>query len=406
MPSQPGSSLVLVAAAALFAVAAGCRQSRQSAAGPPPAPEVSVTTAIQRDVPISGEWVATLEGFLNAQIQPYVSGYVIRQNYREGGFVHKDDVLFEIDPRPFQATLDQARGQLAQARGQLAQAEGQVAEATAQLELAQINVKRDTPLVEARAIAQSQLDSERQAQKTAEANIATSKAAIVTATASIQTAEAAVKTAELNLGFTQVRSLVDGIAGIAAVQIGNLVSPSTVLTTVSQVDPIRVYFPIAEQEYLKVSGLSKSGRGDGWMKSGSGTQLRLLLADGSLYAHAGRVYFTDRQVDPKTGTIRIVATFPNPGNILRPGQFGRVQAVKETLRGAVLLPQRAVSEIQGRHQIAVVGADNCVSLRGVEVGPRVDTMWVIESGLQPGERVITEGVVKVADGTKVTPRGN
>ena len=406
MLPQQQPSLSVFAVLALIAVGAGCRPAGKGAAGPPPPPEVSVTAAVQQDVPISGEWVATLEGFLNAQIQPYVSGYVIRQNYREGGLVHKDDVLFEIDPRPFDAALDQARGLLAQARGQLAQAEGQLAQATAQLELTQINVKRDTPLAEARAIAQSQLDSERQAEKTAEANIATSKAGIVTAKASIQTAEAAVKTAELNLGFTKVRSLVDGIAGMAAVQIGNLVSPSAVLTTVSQVDPIRAYFPIAEQEYLQVSGLSKSGRGDGWMKRSSSTPLALVLANGSLYAHSGRVYFTDRQVDPKTGTIRVVATFPNPGNILRPGQFGRVQAVKETVHGAVLVPQRAVSEIQGRHQIAVVGPGNRVSLRSVAVGPRVGTMWVIESGVQPGERVITEGAAKVADGAVVAPKGN
>ena len=280
------------------------------------------------------------------------------------------------------------------------------AQATAQLELTQINVKRDTPLAQARAIAQSQLDSELQAQKTAEAYIATSQAAIVTARASIQAAEAAVKTCELNLGFTKVRSLLDGIAGIAAVQIGNLVSPSTVLTTVSQVDPIKVYFPIAEQEYLKVSGLTKTVRGDGWMKQGSATQLKLLLADGSLYTHPGRVYFTDRQVDPKTGTIRVVATFPNPGTLLRPGQFGRVQAVKETARGAVLVPQRAIWELQGRYQIAVVGPDNRVSLRSVKVGTRVDTLWVIESGLQPGERVITEGGARVADGAMVTPKEN
>jgi membrane fusion protein (multidrug efflux system) len=404
---MPARSLFsFLSAAALIMAGTGCRQADKAAAGPPPRPEVIVTAAVQRDVPISGEWVATLDGFLNAQIQSYVSGYVVRQNYREGGFVHKDEVLFEIDPRPFEAAVDQARAQVAQARGQLAQAEGQLAQTTAQLELTQINVRRDTPLAQVRAIAQSQMDSELQAQKTAEANIATSKAAIVTAKASIQAAEAAVKTSELNLGFTKIRSLLDGIAGTAAIQIGNLVSPATVLTTVSQLDPIKAYFPISEQEYLKVSGLTKTERGDGWMKPGSATPLKLLLADGSLYSHAGRVYFTDRQVDPKTGTIRVVATFPNPGNILRPGQFGRVQAVKGTARGAVLVPQRAISEMQGRYQIAVVGPDNCVSLRSVKVGTRMDALWVIESGLQAGERVITEGGARVADGAMVTPKEN
>lgn len=404
MPAANRRLLMLFAAVASIAVGTGCRQAGKGPAGPPPAAEVTVATAIERDLPISGEWVATLEGFLNAEIRSYVSGYVVRQNYREGGFVRKDDVLFEIDPRPFEAARDLSRGQLAQARGQLAQAEGQLAQATAQLELAQINVKRDTPLAAARAIAQSQMDSEQQALKAAEANIATSKAAIVTANAAIQTAEAGVKTAELNLEFTKVRSLVDGIAGMATIQIGNLVSPSTALTTVSQVDPIRAYFPITEQEYLKVARVSDPGRGGDWIKAASATPLKLVLADGSTYAHTGRIYFTDRQVDPKTGTILVVATFPNPGNILRPGQFGRVQAVTETVRGAVLIPQRAVSEIQGRHQIAVVGSDHRVALRNVEVGPRVDTMWVIASGLRPGEQVIIEGLAKAADGALVAPK--
>ncbi len=404
MRYQHSCLLLLTTCAAFVAIGSGCRQTAQSPAGPPPPTEVTVAAAIQKDVPVSGEWVATLEGFLNAEIRSYVSGYVVRQNYREGGLVHKDDVLFEIDPRPFEAARDLAQGQLAQARGQLAQAEGQLAQATAQLELTQINVRRDTPLAAAHAIAQSQLDTELQAQKTAEANLATGKAAIVIANASIQTAEAGVKTAELNLEFTKVRSLLDGIAGIATVQIGNLVSPSTALATVSQVDPIRAYFPITEQEYLKVAGLASSGGDGGWMKESSATELRLVLADGSVYSHPGKIYFIDREVDEKTATLRVVATFPNPGNILRPGQFGRVRAIKETLRGAVLIPQRAVSEVQGRYQIAVVGADNRVSLRNVEVGQRVDSMWVISSGLQPGERVITEGTVKVADGSAVVPR--
>jgi RND family efflux transporter MFP subunit len=404
MPLQQRRFLPFFSAAIFVVAGTGCNRGNGKSAGPPPASEVTVTAAVQRDVPISGEWVATLEGFLNAQIQPYVSGYVIRQNYREGAFVHKGDVLFEIDPRPFEAALAQARGQLAQAHGQLAQAEGQLAQATAQLELAIINVKRDTPLAEAHAISQSQLDSERQAQKSAEANIATGKASIVMAKASIQTAEAAVQTGELNLGFTKVHSLVDGIAGIAAIQIGNLVSPSIVLTTVSQVDPIRAYFPISEQEYLRLTGLSKAGEGDGWINKAAPNQLRLVLADGTVYSHAGKVYFTDREVDSKTGTIRIVATFPNPGNMLRPGQFGRVRTVKGTVRGAILIPQRAVSEFQGRQQVAVVGADNRVSLRNIAVGPRIDTMWVVESGLKPGERVITEGASQAVDGSLVVPK--
>jgi len=371
---------------------AGCHRSTGRPAGAPTPPEVLVTTVLQQDVPVTGEWVATLDGYVNAQIQPQVSGYLIRQNYREGSFVHEGEVLFEIDPRPFEATLAQAKGQLAQAKGQLAQAK-------AQLDLARINVKRDTPLAKARAIAQSQLDTEIQAEKTAEANIETAKAAI-------QTAEAAIQTAELNLGFTKVRALVDGIAGIAAVQIGNLVGPSAVLTTVSKVDPIKVYFPISEQEYLGVAGLIKSGRGDGWLRKAGSVALQLVLADGSLYPHSGRIVFTDRQVDAQTGTIRIVGAFPNPGNILRPGQFGRVRAVKETRRAALLVPQRAVGHVQGQYQVAVVGDDNKVNIRQVTLGPRADTLWVIEKGLHPGERVITEGITKVAQGMTVVPKAN
>jgi RND family efflux transporter MFP subunit len=381
------ATLTLVAA-----LASGCRQSAGRPGGTPPVSEVAVTAVLQQDVPVFGEWVATLEGYVNAQIQPQVSGYLIRQNYREGSFVREGDVLFEIDPRPFEATLAQAKGQLAQARGQLGLAE-------TQLELARINVKRDTPLVQARAIARSQLDTEIQVQKSAEASILTCKA-------TIQTAEAAVQTAELNLGFTKVHALVDGIAGIAAVQIGNLVGPSTVLTTVSKVDPIKAYFPISEQEYLKVAGVSKSGRGDGWLRNGASVPLQLVLSDGTVYAHNGRVVFTDRQMDSQTGTIRIVGAFPNPGNLLRPGQFGRVRALKETVRGALLVPQRAVSNIQGQYQVAVVGAGNKVNVRQVKVGPRADTLWVIESGLNPGDRVITEGTSKVAEGMTVVPKAD
>jgi membrane fusion protein (multidrug efflux system) len=380
---------LIPALALLLLAAGGCRRQAAPAAAPM-VPEVSVTPVAQRDVPVLGEWVATLEGYVNAQIQPQVSGYLIRQNYTEGSFVRQGQVLFEIDPRPLQAALDQARGALAQARGSLAQA-------TAQLELTQINVRRDTPLAKARAIAQSQLDSEIQAQKTAEANI-------LTAQAGIETAQAAIRTTELNLEFTKVRSLVDGIAGIAVVQIGNLVGPSAVLTTVSKVDPIKVYFPITEQEYLHVSGLLKSGRGDGWLRHAASIPLKLTLSDGSVYPHAGHVVFTDRQVDSQTGTIRIVAAFPNPGNILRPGQFGRVSAVKESMRGALVVPQRAVSNFQGQYQVAVVGADNKVSVRNVTVGPRVGSLWVIESGVTAGERVVTEGTTKAADGAMVSPK--
>ena len=338
---------------------------------------VGVVKAIQMDVPVHAEWVATLEGYVDAQIQPQVSGYLIRQNYQEGSYVHKGDVLFEIDPRPFQAILDQAKGQLAQAR--------------AQLYLADVNVKRDTPLVKERAIAQSQLDAETAAQMQAHA--------------SIQAAEAAVEQAQLNLGFTSVRSLVDGIAGIATTQMGNLVSPATVLTTVSQLDPIKVYFPISEQEYLQFAfRLSTKNSAGDLLRAGDSRALELILSDGSTYPRKGHVIFTDRQVDPQTGTIRVVAAFPNPGNILRPGQFGRVRALLGVRQGAVLVPQRCVTELQGTYEVAVVSAQNSISVRKVKVGERVGSLWVIAEGLAPGEIVVSDGTSKVRDGMPVMPK--
>jgi RND family efflux transporter MFP subunit len=400
---ENGSLLLRIASACSPAllvcfISAGCEQ--KAAVAPPPPPDVSVVTVTQRDISLKGDWVATLDGFVNAQIQPQVSGYLIRQNYREGAFVHKDDVLFEIDPRPFQAALDQAKGQLAQARGQLAQANGKLAQDEAQLELAKINVKRDTPLAGARAIAQSQLDTETQTQTTAEALLKTDRAGIQSADAAIESAEANVRALQLNLGFAKVNSLIDGIAGLAAVQIGNLVGPATVLTTVSQVDPVKVYFPISEQEYLAVSAL---GKGD-WLKSAAMVPLQLTLADGSIYPRSGNIIFTDRQVDNATGTIRVVGSFPNPNNLLRPGQFGRIQATTGTKRGALLIPQRAVAETQGTAHVAVVGQDNKVTIRNVKTGSRFGSMWIIESGLSPGERVVTEGLAKAADGAVVNPK--
>lgn len=368
----------------------GCGKQAPAASAQMPPPDVSVVNVGRQDVPVTGSWIGTLDGYTNAQIQPQVTGYIIRQDYREGSFVRKDAVLFEIDPRPFQAVLDQANGQLAQAKGQLAQAE-------AQLALAEINVKRDTPLAKARAIAQSQLDNDVQQRATVQATIETNKAAI-------ETAQAAIETASLNLGFTKVRSLVDGIAGIATIQIGNLVSPTTVLTTVSQVNPIKAYFPISEQEYLQVADRIKPGAGGDWLRNSSAVPLTLTLSNGNQYDKKGHIVFTDRQVDPQTGTIRIVGAFPNPGNILRPGQFGRVSALTNVLKSALVVPQRAVTELQGRYQVAVVGSDNKVSIRDVTVGTRVGSMWVIQSGLDAGDRVVTEGLAKIRDGAVVNPK--
>ncbi len=387
---KPRCAITVALTASAFLLLAGC--AGQSATPPPtpPPPQVDVVNVIQKDIPIYGDWVATLDGYVNANIQPQVSGYLIKQNYREGSLVHKDDILFEIDPRPFQAALDQAKGQFAQARGQLAQAH-------AQLGLSEINVKRDTPLAAARAIAQSQLDNDVQAKAQSEATVKTAEAAI-------QSSEAAVEQAELNLGFTKVRSLIDGIAGIASIQIGNLVGPTVVLTTVSQVDPIKAYFPISEQEYMALVAALKPNSTADLLSHNSRVPLQLTLANGDIYPHTGRIVFADREVNTQTGTIRVVGAFSNPGNILRPGQFGRIRAVTTLKKGALLIPQRAVSELQGRYQVAVVGPGNHVVIRGVQVGDRAGSLWIINSGLQAGERVVSEGVSKVRDGAVVNPK--
>lgn len=364
---------VLALCALAISACVGCGQKASSAPAPKP-PEVEVAPVVQKNVRIYGEWVATLDGYVNAQIQPQVSGYLIKQDYREGSFVHQGDVLFEIDPRPFQAVLDQAKAQLAQADAQLGNAT--------------INVNRDIPEAQVSAIPQSQLDADEQAQLAGKAAVAAGKAAV--------------EQASLNLGFTKVRSLISGVAGITQVQVGNLVSPSTVLTAVSQVNPIKVYFPISGDDYLRMVGGSGQGSVD-LLSARSAVPLQLILSDGSTYPHPGRILFADRQVDPQTGTIRIAAAFPNPGNVLRPGQYGRVRAATEVRNNALLIPQRAVTELQGSDQVAVVGPGNKIEIRSVEVGQRDGTMWVINKGISAGERVVAEGALKVRDGSSVTP---
>jgi len=363
------AALILFAGLALAALA-GCGGVKASA---PPAkpPEVEVIAVAEKNVPITSEWTTTLDGYVNAQIQPRVSGYLIRQNYKEGTRVRQGEVLFEIDARPFVAALNGAKGQLAQAEAQLGKAEQ--------------DVKRDTPLAEAKAIAQSQLDNDIQAQ--------------LAAKAAVQSAKAAVEQAILNLEWTKVTSLVDGIAGIAQTQIGNLVSPTTVLTTVSKVDPIKAYFNVSEQEYM-LPKLKLNASQDPW----KGISLKLMLADGSTYSHPGSFLLADRQVDPSTGTIRVVGVFPNPGNILRPGQFGRVVAETGRRKSALLVPQRAVTELQGGYQLAVVGDDNKVNIRPVKIGAGIGSQRIIEDGLKSGERVVVEGLQKVKDGTLVVPK--
>lgn len=366
-------SLLFLGAVLPLLAAAGCGSRVTSAPAPKP-PVVAVVAVTQKDVAIYGNWVGTLEGYVNAQIQPQVSGYLIRQDYREGGFVRKGQVLFEIDPRPFQAVLDQAKAQLAQAQAQLAKAT--------------LDVNRDIPEAQARAIPQSQLDNDRQAQ--------------LAAKAAVEAGQAAVETASLNIGYTQVRSLIDGIAGIAMVQVGNLVGPSSVLTSVSQVNPIKVFFPISEQEYLSVAGRIGTGAVDLLSRAAS-VPLQLILSDGSTYPYRGRILFADRQVNSQTGTINVVGAFPNPRGLLRPGEYAQVRALTRILKGALLVPQSAVTQVQGNYEVAVVGTGNRVQIQTVQVGPATGTMWTIESGLKLGERVAVEGTQAVRDGQVVTP---
>jgi len=363
---------IVVLTTVLSISASSCNRGR--AATTTPVPEVEVATVEQRDVPVYSEWVATLDGYVNAQMQPQVSGYIIKQEYKEGSLVRKGQVLFEIDPRPFKAALDRAKGDLAQAQAQLGKST--------------LDVERDTPLAEARAIAKSQLDNEIQAKLGAQA--------------AVESGRAAVEQAELNLEFTKVTSLVDGIAGIAQVQIGNLVGPNSILTSVSQVDPIKAYFPISEHEYVLVQ--KSNSISSGHTISFFGNSLLLILTDGSIYPQKGKILLADRQVDPSTGTIRIEAAFPNPGNILRPGQYGRVRVETNMKKGALLLPQSAVAQSQGSYQVAVVGSDHKVSMRTVNPGATVGTMWVIDEGLKPGEQVVVEGLQKIREGTLVTPK--
>jgi membrane fusion protein (multidrug efflux system) len=382
-----GAGMALLFASALLA---GCSNKP---AGPPPgamgALPVGVVTVQQADVPLTGEWVGTMDGFVNAQIQPQVSGYLIRQDYREGSSVAKGQVLFEIDPRPFQAVLEQAQGQVGQAQGQVGQAQ-------AQLGLAQINVKRDTPLAAQHAIAQSQLDNDKQQAAQAEATVRATQA-------SVAAAQASVATAKLNLGFTKVRSLISGVAGQATIQVGNLVSPQSVLTAVSQLNPIKVYFSISDDEYLGLTRQARNGGSGDLLHSSSKIPLTLTLADGEVYPHTGHIIFVDRQMDQQTGAIRIAAVFPNPDDLLRPGQFGRVKAQTDVLHNALLVPQAAVQELQGLEQVFVVGADNHVHITNVTLGPQVGNDWVITSGLQPGARVVTDNLQKLRDGAPVSP---
>jgi membrane fusion protein (multidrug efflux system) len=365
-----GVSFAFAGALALPAILLGTGCKRAEPPAPPP-PDVLVTDVIQKDVPIYAEWVGTTVGFVNAQVMSQVQGYLLKQVYKDGAFVNADQLLFEIDDRPYKDALDQALGTLAQQRATLRQN--------------QLNVAKYTPLVGEGAVSKQQFDDAVQTMRASEAQV--------------QAAEAAVQTARLNLGWTRVYAPISGIAGIAPVQVGNLVTPTTVLTTISQVDPMKVTFPITEREYLRYAERIKEHQEKG--RATDEPDLQLILADGSTYPAAGHFYVANRQVDQLTGTIQVQALFPNPDALLRPGLYAKVRAPTETRRGVLVVPQRAVQETQGVYQVAVVGADDKVALRTVKPGEQVDGFWIIDKGLQPGERVVTEGLQKVRDGITV-----
>src|ERR1700681_3560301 len=354
-------------------VIVGARPNHVSGAQPSAPIDVEVVQVEQKDVPIFGEWIGTLDGLVNADVRAQVTGYIQRQGYQEGAFVKKGQLLFEIDPRPFQAALDQAEGQLAQAKAMLANAQAVQGRT-------ELDVNRYTPLAKEQAASQQDLDNSIQ-------NNMAAKATVATALAQIKSAEAAVETAKINLDFTRLVAPISGIAGQAQLQVGTLVNPSSgPVTSVSTVDPIKVYFTVSESEYLDWNKRfpTETTR----LAADKGLRLKLILADGSSYPRDGTFYFADRQVNQSTGSIRIAALFPNPGNILRPGGYGKVRAITRIQGGALLLPQRAVSEVQGSYQVAVLDSENKVSVRNVKVGDRVGNMWIIADGLKPGERVI------------------
>jgi len=343
----------------------GCSSSKEKPAPPPPG--VAVTPVIQKDVPIYQEWIGTMVGNVDADIRPKVDGFLLKRVYEEGSFVRQGQPLFRLDPRQAQASVEQAQGKLAEANAALGQA--------------QIDIRRYTPLVAEKAVSQAELDKAQSREKASMAEV--------------QSAQASLDNAKLNLGWTTVASPISGIAGIAKVGVGDLMAPNTVMATVSTLDPIYVDFNISEQDYLrfvKTRPVKSSGR-----------SLELFLGDGSLFPHPGSFLLVNREVDTRTGTLQVRASFPNPGNVLRPGQYARIRAVTEERKNAMLIPQRAIAELQGVYQVGVVGNDNKVAIRSVKTGPLFGDMWVIDSGLQPGDKVVVDGLQRLRDGMTVAP---
>jgi membrane fusion protein, multidrug efflux system len=370
-------SVASVLAMGLTALAFAQCKGETASAPPPPLVQVEVANVIQKDVPIQMEWVGTIDGSNNALIRAQVSGYLMKRPYTEGSFVKKGDLLFELDPSKFQTALDQAVGELAKAQAQFTKTKQ--------------DVDRDRPLAKEGAISQKELDDSIQAHAASRGSIAAAKATV--------------EQAKLNLSWTKILAPIDGVVGISKAQIGDLIDANTELTSMSTLDPVRVYFPVSEQEYLEAADKVQQGYKD--RKEGkeySGAPLELVLGGEKLYPHKGQFHLVDRQVDQKTGTIRVAALFPNPNNLLRPGQFARVRAVTRTREKAILIPQRAVTEMQGSYQVAVVTPENKVEIRPVKVSQRSGSLWIIEHGLKPGERVVVEGLQKVKAGMTVDPK--
>ena len=395
---------------ATLASTVGCTSKTTAASAPPPQ-DVEIAVVQQKDIPIQRDWIGTLDGMVNAAIKAQVSGNLLTQSYTEGSFVRKGQLLFEIDPRPFRAAADQAEAQLAQAKAQLTQAQSGLPQARAQLMSAeanqhkmQLDEDRYIPLAKQQAITQQDLDNAMQNNESQKAQVAAAKALVETAQAQIEAAKAgvvaaaaAVETAKVNLGFTKLVAPIDGVVGVAATQVGNLVGPSSnAVTTISTLDPIKANFTVSEQEYLSLT------RNDSSM---SNLQLELVLSDGTVHPYKGRFSFADRQVNSSTGSIQLTGLFPNPGNKLRPGQYGKVRASIGTRALALLVPQRAVNEMQGNYSVAVVDPNNTIRFAVVKVGDRIGSDWVVEEGLKPGERVVADGLFKIAPGAPVNPKG-
>jgi membrane fusion protein (multidrug efflux system) len=346
-------------------ICAGCSSNAEKPAPPPPG--VTVISVIQKDVPVHQEWVGTMAGNVDADIRPKVDGFLLNRLYAEGSYVDKGSPMFQLDNRQGQAAVEQAQGHLERARAALGQA--------------QTDVRRFTPLVAQKAVSQAELDKALSSESAGKAEV--------------NAGQAELDNAKLNLAWTTVTAPISGIAGVSKVQIGDLMTPTTIMTTISSVNPIYVDFSVAEQDYLRFVR-EKTGRS-------AGQDLQLILGDGTVFPRRGHALFVNREVDSRTGSIQVRGAFPNPGNVLRPGQYARIRAVSELRKGALLIPQQSVSELQGVYQVGVVAPDNKVTIKAVTLGPQFGDMWVVESGLQAGDKVVVDGLQRIKTGMTVAP---